>query len=66
MKAGVGTWAGVLEPTGWDQRLMFKWKQVFQNLLSVIHMGREVAGAKLTHMEPGAGSRARYPVGLRK
>lgn len=66
MKTRVGTWAGVLEPTGWDQRLMFKWKQVFQNLRWVIHMGRQVAGAKLTHTKPGTGSRARHPMGPRK
>ena len=29
-------------------------------------MDRQVAGAKLTHMEPDTGSRARHPVGLRK
>lgn len=55
-----------LEPTGWDQRLTFKWKQVFQNLRWLIHMGRQVAGAKSTHTEPGTGSRARHPVGPRK
>lgn len=54
------------EPTGWDQRLTFKWKQVFQNL-RLIHMGRQVVQVPSQHTQrPGTGSRARYPVDPRK